>query len=454
MCFVFFCKNRCESSDFLLCLKFIFWYLQFVIIYSAMKLYLARKYFMKLFWFEFKRIWKTQTKSMFWNRISDLFWKWFAVSKNTYYDLYKTNGDIRQSIRKIAWSVSRNGIYLEDNKNQIVDDPQALEQVQSYFKSPTFLKFKTEVFKNYLLSGECYIAPLVNLEWSVAWFHVIDSRAVTKITDGRWNITAFHLNTTDGKQRVCKPDELAFFKLEDDIDNSTNWLPLLSGVVYDALADLEASKTNLALYRNSAIPSALLILDGEMSEEEMQIAKEMFEAQFRWSENQHKSMIAGWIKDVKTLSITPRDMEFINQRHMTTEKISALFGVPKSILWYVDAVNYSNARELKKEFLEGTIRPFEKDFEDMMNVLMKMFVPEIWKKYRIKCDGEQLEEQQERFEWQRKDIQAWILTINEVRVDRGLEKVNDENADKLLISKNVSLLEDIALDAVLSPDET
>ncbi len=165
-------------------------------------------------------------------------------------------------------------------------------------------------------------------------------------------------------------------------------------------------------------------------------------------------MIAGWIKDVKTLSITPRDMEFINQRHMTTEKISALFGVPKSILWYVDAVNYSNARELKKEFLEGTIRPFEKDFEDMMNVLMKMFVPEIWKKYRIKCDGEQLEEQQERFEGQRKDIQAWILTINEVRVDRGLEKVNDENADKLLISKNVSLLEDIALDAVLSPDET
>jgi phage portal protein BeeE len=35
------------------------------------------------------------------------------------------------------------------------------------------------------------------------------------------------------------------------------------------------------------------------------------------------------VKDIKTISLTPRDMEFINQRHLTTEKISAVFGVPK-----------------------------------------------------------------------------------------------------------------------------
>ena len=45
---------------------------------------------------------------------------------------------------------------------------------------------------------------------------------------------------------------------------------------------LEASKTNYALYQNSTIPSAILLLDWDLSANEQQIAKDMFEAQFRW----------------------------------------------------------------------------------------------------------------------------------------------------------------------------
>ena len=107
-------------------------------------------------------------------------------------------------------------------------------------------------------------------------------------------------------------------------------------------------------------------------------------------------------------------MEFINQRHMTTEKVAAVFGVPKSIL----AV-------------------FFKQRESVY----------------IKCDGEQLEETQERYEGQRQDIDRGILTINEVRIDRGLEPSKEPNCDKHITSRNAVLLEDIALDAVLDPNE-
>lgn len=146
-------------------------------------------------------------------------------------------------------------------------------------------------------------------------------------------------------------------------------------------------------------------------------------------------------------------MEFINQRHMTTEKVAAVFGVAKSILGYVDNVNYSNGRELRKEYLEGTIRPYELDFENMLNKLMQMFMPNIFDSFYIKCDGEQLEETQERYEGQRQDIDRGILTINEVRVDRGLEPSKEPNCDKHITSRNAVLLEDIALDAVLDPNE-
>ena len=409
---------------------------------------------MKFFWYEIKKITNLNKKEYIWSsRLSSLFDSWLVISSNTFYDLYKSNWDIRQAIRKISNSVSRNWIYLVDNKKKALDNEDLNEEILSYFKSPTFLKRKTELFKNYLLSWELYILPSKNLKWETAGFQIIDSRAVSKQTDGKWNIVNFQINTWHGQCMIKTPEEIAFFKLEDDINNTINGMWLLNWVLYDGLSDLEASKTNYALYQNSAIPSAMLLLDWDLSSNEQQIAKEMFESQFRGSTNQHKTLIGWWIKDIKTLSITPRDMEFINQRHLTTEKISAVFWVPKSILGYVDTVNYANWQELRREFIEWTIRPYEIDLEHIMNHLMQMFLPEIWNKYWIKCDWEQLEEQQEWFESQRKDVETWIITINEARIDRGLEPIKEENCDKLLISRNVVLLEDIALDAVLPVDE-
>jgi len=410
---------------------------------------------MKVFWYEIKKANNIQKKEYIWSsKLSSLYNAGFVINQNTFYDLYKSNWDIRQAIHKIAWSVARNGVYALDTKKQVLDDEELDYTLLSFFKAPTFKKWKIELFKNYLLSWELYIIPAYNLKWEVAWFQILDSRAVTKHTDWKGNILAFQVNSSNWTiNKKFRPDELAFFKFEDDVNNTVNWMWLLNWILYDALSDLESSKMNYSLYQNSAVPSAILLLDWDLSENEQMIAKDLFEAQFRWSSNAHKTLVWWWIKDIKTLSFTPRDMEFINQRHLTTEKVAAVFGVPKSILWYVDTVNYSNWEELRREFIEWTIRPFEIDLEHIINTLMNMFLPEIWKKYYIKCDWEQLEEKQEFFESQRKDIESWIITINEARIDRWLEPVSDENCDKHLVSRNVVLLEDIALDAVLSPNE-
>lgn len=374
----------------------------------------------------------------------------YTISLQTFYDLYKLNWDIRQAVRKIANSVSRNWIYLIDENNNIVDDPVLTDQVYNYFKTPTFLNFKVDLYRNYFLSGELYIIPIYNLKGEVYWFQVLDSRLILKDIDEYWNIIKFiATNPKTATTKTYRPDEIAYFKFEPDVNNEVNGMWLLHGVVYDWLSDLEALKTNYSLYVNNSIPNSILLLNDDMSENEIKIAKEQFDLQFRWSLNAHKMLIGWGIKDIKTISITPRDMEFLNQRKMTTEKISAVFGVPKSILWYVDEVNYSNGREMKKEFLEWTIKPYEVDFENIMNVLLSKFLPDLYDKYRIKADGEQLEETQEWYNWQRADVERWILTINEVRIDRWLEPSEEENCNKHIVSRNAVLLEDIALDASL-----
>jgi capsid portal protein len=185
----------------------------------------------------------------------------------------------------------------------------------------------------------------------------------------------------------------------------------------------------------------------------MMLAKEQFNTQYKGTGNAHKMLIGGWVKDIKTLSVTPRDMEFINQRKLTTEKISAVFWVPKSILGYVDNVNYANAKELRKEYIEWTIIPYQNDFENILNTVASKFLPLIYENYWIRCDWEQVDETEIIYENQRKDIALWVISINEARLDRWLEVSKDENADKLMINRNMVLLEDITLDATLNPNE-
>lgn len=179
-----------------------------------------------------------------------------------------------------------------DHDNQIVDNNDLTNEIWYYFKTPTWLKFKVDVFRNYLCSGEVYIVPTINIAGKVAGFQVLDSRVITKKVDKYGNIFEFIASTKTGETKTYTPDQIAFFKLEDDVNNSNNGMGLLHSLIYDGLSDLEASKTNYALYQNSAIPSAMLLLDGDLAPSEMQNAKEQFDLQYKGSENAHKTLVA------------------------------------------------------------------------------------------------------------------------------------------------------------------
>ena len=114
---------------------------------------------------------------------------------------------------------------------------------------------------------------------------------------------------------------------------------------------------------------------------------------------------------------------------------------------------YYNGTGQTKDFIEGAVTTYTNELEHIMNKCISMFFPKLFTTYWIKCDSMQVQKKEEEFESQRKDVMNVIRTINEIRIERGLEPVTDENADKLLMNKNVSLLEDISLDPSLNIEE-
>lgn len=79
-------------------------------------------------------------------------------------------------------------------------------------------------------------------------------------------------------------------------------------------------------------PPSMFLLDKDAGESEVNILKEQLIEQYRGSNNSHKPLIGAGVEDVKVLSVSPKDMEHINQKKMTTDKVSSCFGVPKFIL--------------------------------------------------------------------------------------------------------------------------
>ena len=276
---------------------------------------------------------------------------------------------------------------------------------------------------------------------------------MTKKYNSVWDLIWFVQTDKKGRQKPYTRDEIAFYKFENDTDNENEGMGLLEWIIRDALSDLESSKRNYYFFENDATPGGMLLLNDDMWVEEMKIAKDLFEEQYKGSKNAHKTMVVWGAKDYKTISMTHKDMEFISQRKLTTDKVSSAFWVPKSILWYVENVNYSNGKEQKLEFVDGTVRPYERFYEYIINSLLQKFDNKT--DYgTVKCDGETLDDRELIEKAQREDLQLGIQTLNEIRKERWLEEYDDDNADKPLMRQWIMLLEDIILDPILNNNQT
>jgi len=87
-------------------------------------------------------------------------------------------------------------LIVKNKKGDIIEDPKIDMELESTFEMPTFQKFKKELFKQYLISGELYIADMRNLKDELAGFQILDSRSMTKQIGQTGDIIGFTQRTS------------------------------------------------------------------------------------------------------------------------------------------------------------------------------------------------------------------------------------------------------------------
>jgi len=174
-----------------------------------------------------------------------------------------------------------------------------------------------------------------------------------------------------------------------------------------------------------------------MGTDEANIQVEKIKAKLSGGHNKGKNIISNAIKDIKPITQKHNDADFLNQRKFTTEKVCVAFGVPRTVLGYIEEANYSNSETQYKKFIANTIRPLERKLEQIFTELSKDFAG-----FLFVINDEHIDEMEQRSKLARENVKSGIWTINEARSYVGdYEAFEDDMADELIIPSNMQLLE-------------
>lgn len=377
------------------------------------------------------------------------FWDNISIWMETYYKLYRSNSDLRRCVEEKQETAWKGGFevvkwYWEEKK--VIEDARIYEYLNH---ERPFEEFKGLLIRDLDIAANAFIEIIKNANWQVIGFDLLDPRTMSIITDKHW-VVGKYIQRVKWEMVSFEPEEILHVKDKVDMDNEVFGISKVETLVYDILWDKEAAITNYSFFKNNAQPSSLVVLENELEEDEINIAIENLKKQFSWGKNKHKMAIWNWIKDIKQIWASQRDMEFFDYRKFNSERICAVMGVPKIILNYTDWVNYTNSESQYNKFIENTIRPLERKIAWVMTLLLRLVSDD----YRFEFIDDHINDLEERTVIIERMLKNWMITINEARLKLGMNVSEEENASKIILTNNFTILEDLDLNIIPTTNES
>ena len=121
-----------------------------------------------------------------------------------------------------------------------------------------------------------------------------------------------------------------------------------------------ASRWNKALLDNSARPSGALVYtarDGNLTVEQYDRLKAELEQGFQGAARAGRPLLLEGGLDWKSMSLSPKDMDFIEAKHVAAREIALALGVPPMLLGISGDNTYSNYQEATRTFWRSTVLP-------------------------------------------------------------------------------------------------
>ena len=220
------------------------------------------------------------------------------------------------------------------------------------------------------------------------------------------------------------PDEIIWMRYFNPLEEFAGLSPLAPARMAVDMGQ-DGLRFNRNFLRNSARPDFVVLTNETMTDKEIGDFYDRWDARFKGSTNSHRPAIANFIRDIKTLGFSHRDMDFIQGLRWSLEEVSRAFGVPKPLLSDFERATFSNVNAAERMFWRNTMVPEMQFLEEHLNrvLLPRIGYQGLVATFDLSTIEALKEDETSRLSRDVQLLDRGALTINEVRRSRGFPDV-------------------------------
>ena len=387
------------------------------------------------------------------------------IKKYNYQDLakegYLKNAIVYRCVNEISRGASAVPFVIKAG-DQIIEEHPLIDLLNRPNPLQSYSEFFNSLFGYVLLSGNAYILKVGAETGTPQELHQLrPDRIVIKGSGNQIpDRYQYVLNGKVHQQYEVDQEngfsDLKHIKLWNPLDDYYGLSPMSAAAVEVDQFNM-ASKHNVNLLNNGARPSGAIVFKPQddagfavnLTESQRQQLLTDLNNRFSGTANAGRPLLLEGDFDWREMGLSPKDMDFLNLKHMSATDIAMCFGVPSQLVGVPDAQTYANVAEARLALYEETIIPhLRKLSSDLNEWLVPMFDERLMLEFDIDSIPALSERRRKIYENVTSAVREGIMTRNEAREIIGLQPV--DGADDLYISATLFPLTD---EGVEKPDD-
>ena len=343
---------------------------------------------------------------------------------------YLTNAIVHRAVRLIAENAASCGFLLYEGAQereahpllQLLSRPNARQDGASFFET---------LYAHMLLAGNAYVEAVALGD---------EVRELYTLRPDRMKVVPGHDGWAEAYEYSVAGRSVRFDQLASNVPpilHLTFFHPLddhygLAPVEAAAVAlntHNSASAWNKALLDNAARPSGALVYSGPegavLSDQQFDRLKRELTDTYQGAVNAGRPLLLEGGLDWKAMSLTPKDMDFLDAKNSAAREIALAFGVPPMLLGIPGDNTYANFQEANRVFWRQTVLPLA---SRVGGAIAHWLSPQFGEGLRIVVDSDRIDAlASDRAALWDRIANAPFLTLNEKREATGYAPVEDGN---------------------------
>jgi HK97 family phage portal protein len=286
---------------------------------------------------------------------------------------YERNPIVFRSVRMIAESVASVPWILYLQGQERADHPLA-QVLRAPGGSRSGVELIEILVTNLLLFGNAYVEA-VAIDGAHREWHALRPDRMSIVPGGNgWPLAYDYVVGAERVRFAVADNAILHLKLHSPLDDHYG-LPPLAAAETALDTHNAAGQWNRALLENAARPSGALVYAGPdgatLSDEQFDRLKHELDESFSGLRNAGRPLLLEGGLDWKALSLTPKELDFIEAKAGAAREIALALGVPPLVLGLPGDNTFSNYQEANRAFWRQTILPFVHRLQSSFNAWLQ-----------------------------------------------------------------------------------